>query len=243
MRVFSSASRRGAVGAVVAAGWVAGLAMLPAAPASAIPDTRLCSEGDYAPGPNLGYPLGQLLAVGMADSGTPAVRETVRSVQEALWMGYYTNRLGKPIVIDGVYGPATAHAIRVFQRRHHLAVDGKVGPTTWKALARATCEGSTRGWSRMQGRSSAGSSVIVLRTKGRLTIAWWELGAYGVAKPGSTTRFRANFNGEGAGGLAAVRIDATTKGFRVKVSPKPGGGMFAFTETYRKVPYTGDVQP
>lgn len=41
---------------------------------------------------------------------------------------------GTPGPIDGVYGPATVHAVRVFQRSHRLEPDGVVGPHTWAAL-------------------------------------------------------------------------------------------------------------
>ncbi|MCW2966450.1 MAG: hypothetical protein JWM71_222, partial [Solirubrobacteraceae bacterium] len=41
-------------------------------------------------------------------------------------------RLG--ITADGVFGPATARAVRAFQRAHGMAVDGIVGPATWAAL-------------------------------------------------------------------------------------------------------------
>jgi hypothetical protein len=36
--------------------------------------------------------------------------------------------------IDGVQGPKTVRAVRVFQRRHHLVVDGLAGPQTRAAL-------------------------------------------------------------------------------------------------------------
>jgi peptidoglycan hydrolase-like protein with peptidoglycan-binding domain len=38
--------------------------------------------------------------------------------------------------IDAVQGPKTVHAVRVFQRRHRLAVDGVAGPRTRAALGR-----------------------------------------------------------------------------------------------------------
>ncbi|MET7482948.1 peptidoglycan-binding protein [Streptomyces sp. NPDC005538] len=36
--------------------------------------------------------------------------------------------------IDGMFGPLTEHAVKEFQRRSGLVVDGMVGPHTWKAL-------------------------------------------------------------------------------------------------------------
>lgn len=36
--------------------------------------------------------------------------------------------------MNGVYGTATANAVRAFQRKYGLTVDGIVGQTTWKEL-------------------------------------------------------------------------------------------------------------
>lgn len=38
------------------------------------------------------------------------------------------------LVVDGVFGPATASVVREFQRRSRLVVDAKVGPATRRAL-------------------------------------------------------------------------------------------------------------
>jgi len=67
----------------------------------------------------------------------PAVTETVtafvkpdtKMVQTALKSaGIYTGK------IDGVLGPMTKQAIKDFQLKNGLTVDGKIGPKTWALL-------------------------------------------------------------------------------------------------------------
>lgn len=41
---------------------------------------------------------------------------------------------GLNLAVDGIFGPQTDRAVRLFQRKHGLAADGIVGPKTWKAL-------------------------------------------------------------------------------------------------------------
>ena len=54
---------------------------------------------------------------------------TVKQIQTKLknW-GYYSGS------VDGVYGSATEKAVRAFQQKNGLTVDGKAGPQTLKAL-------------------------------------------------------------------------------------------------------------
>lgn len=77
---------------------------------------------------------GRVLYVGAAPGAD------VRAVQELLRiLGYYQAEA------DGVYGPATAEAVRRFQATHGLTPDGVVGPNTYDALLQAFDEerGST----------------------------------------------------------------------------------------------------
>lgn len=71
--------------------------------------------------------------------------ETVRTVQNKLrrW-GYYSGN------VDGIYGPATERAVRAFQKKNGLTVDGIVGRATFKALGMPVSSGG--------GSSSAGGS-------------------------------------------------------------------------------------
>ena len=58
-----------------------------------------------------------------------SAKSRVQEVQRALkGLGLYTDPL------DGLYGPKTAAAVRMFQRLHRLNVDGIVGPKTYSEL-------------------------------------------------------------------------------------------------------------
>ena len=58
----------------------------------------------------------------------------VKALQEFL------NRLGAELAVDGEFGSATESAVKVFQQKHALEVDGKYGVKTHAALMRAVAE-------------------------------------------------------------------------------------------------------
>lgn len=50
------------------------------------------------------------------------------------WLQWELNAAGYNLEIDGKYGPKTLAAVKDYQKKHGLVVDGRVGPATRKAL-------------------------------------------------------------------------------------------------------------
>lgn len=90
---------------------------------------------DYAghvPSSSSAPPLTRLLKIGCAGADVHACQ--LRLIH---WE-HLTHDAGlDPGAPDGIYGAHTAHAVRGFQSREHLGVDGIVGPITWAALWRS----------------------------------------------------------------------------------------------------------
>ncbi len=57
----------------------------------------------------------------------------MRRYQERMRERGWRNSYGGLLVVDGVFGPQTARATRLFQEEKGLDVDGVVGPNTWTA--------------------------------------------------------------------------------------------------------------
>ena len=84
-----------------------------------------------------------VLAVCLAIPAAAALRrgdrsDTVRAVQQKLknW-GYYTGS------VDGIFGPKTEEAVRSFQKKNGLTVDGIVGSQTLAALGMSAAQPSS----------------------------------------------------------------------------------------------------
>ena len=86
-----------------------------------VPDSVSVPEVASALSVSTGSGMNNVLKRG--DSGN-----AVRLLQERL------NKFGFNLKIDGVFGEGTENAVRTFQERLSLAVDGVVGSQTWKFL-------------------------------------------------------------------------------------------------------------
>jgi cell wall-associated NlpC family hydrolase len=86
-----------------------------------------------------------LVAAGVALSASPASAKTLHIGSRGKAVRAVQQRLGLPV--DGIYGKATARAVRRFQRRHDLAATGRVDAATRRAMGfgQATTEPSSGG--------------------------------------------------------------------------------------------------
>ena len=90
---------------------------------------------------------GNLSLTGLDDAATEEARKSLCILYKKGWtkkemMSGYVVRwvqqrlkeMGSRIAVDGIYGPYTENAVRYFQEKHLLTVDGIVGPKTTVAL-------------------------------------------------------------------------------------------------------------
>lgn len=86
----------------------------------------------------------------------PTIRNGSRGDTVKLWQRI----LGPPIVDDGIFGPKTLAATKVWQGERGLVADGIVGPKTWGAAdAEKTLEGIYKSVARTEAISNEGSTL------------------------------------------------------------------------------------
>ena len=61
----------------------------------------------------------------------------VMTIQRLLNAMGYKGKDGKALAVDGDFGVNTDYAVRAYQKKKNVAVDGVVGPVTWKLLTGA----------------------------------------------------------------------------------------------------------
>ena len=96
-----------------------------------------------------------------ADAATTTAENRTIQTKLKRW-GYYTGN------VDGIYGPLTREAVRYFQRKNGLSVDGIVGPQTAAALGMTLSSGSS------SSSSSISSSDLNLLARCVYAEARWE---------------------------------------------------------------------
>lgn len=96
---------------------------------------------DGVPGPATRRALGRL---GKPLYGQRTLRQGMVGWDVSVLQFLLTRRGAPTGMVDGRLGPRTARAVRSFQRRAGLAVDGIAGPATRRALARASGVRSAR---------------------------------------------------------------------------------------------------
>jgi peptidoglycan hydrolase-like protein with peptidoglycan-binding domain len=108
-----------------------------------------------------------------------AVGERVFAIQYLL-----NARIGAGLATDGVFGPLTAAAVRKFQSRFGLQVDGVVGPQTWTHLIVQVQQGSR------------GSAVAAVQHNLRFGYGFTNVAVDGIFGPitaGAVRSFQARF--------------------------------------------------
>jgi peptidoglycan hydrolase-like protein with peptidoglycan-binding domain len=86
------------------------------------------SRHDLSPWPWSGAPTASVSPYPGAPLRQGSQGQYVRVLQQRL------KERGKPLAVDGFFGPHTHQLILVFQQEKHLKPDGIVGPKTWLAL-------------------------------------------------------------------------------------------------------------
>lgn len=88
---------------------------------------KCCVSGEYK------APEKEPASTGKPTVTYPTIRQGARS-EVVTQLQTFLAKDGSNLQIDGVFGSGTASAVRAFQKRYGLVVDGIVGPKTWTKL-------------------------------------------------------------------------------------------------------------
>lgn len=122
------------------------------------------------------------------------------------------NVLGYGLATDGIFGGGTNSAVRSFQSKQGLAVDGYVGPATWAALGKA-CGGSSA--PAAPSAPSTPSNGSGISTSGRPNVGYGDTGANVTALQQLLNQYGFGLATDGIFGsatYAAVRSFQSSKG-------------------------------
>ena len=88
------------------------------------------------PSPQAGHPAAGTPGGGAGGQECPTCRQGSQGLHVAYLQNLLNERLRfrNLLWVDGIFGPKTDAAVRMFQMSSHLQVDGVVGPATWAAL-------------------------------------------------------------------------------------------------------------
>lgn len=78
-----------------------------------------------------------ILPTAASTSGGTSGRPTLRQGSTGHYVGIVQDRLNLTPAETPTYGPVTVSAVRMYQKRHKISVDGIVGDSTWSRLSTA----------------------------------------------------------------------------------------------------------